>query len=125
DVSMFNNKFGFTFDFYHKKTVDLLLSASVPYTTGYSTMQKNVGSIQNNGIEITLFTNDIKMGNVTWDGSFNISFNRNKRLSLADDETRLLRVMNWSANYNTVNLYLSEIGKPAGMFYGLIWDGVY
>lgn len=125
DVSLFNNRLGFTFDFYHKKTVDLLLSASVPYTTGYSTMQKNIGSIQNNGIEITVFTNDVKMGDVTWDGSFNISFNRNKILSLADDETRLLRAMNWSANYNTVNLYLSEIGQPAGMFYGLIWDGVY
>lgn len=125
DLYLLKNRINIIVDAYYKKTNDLLLSATVPYTTGFSSIYKNIGSVGNKGLELTLTTINIKRKGFVWESNFNISFNKNKILSLTDDETRLLNAMNWSGNFSTVNLYVAEKSKSTGMFYGLIWDGVF
>ena len=61
----------------------MLLDAPVPRTTGYATIKKNIGSMQNKGIELGLNTVNVQTKNFSWSTSFNISMNRNKVLSLA------------------------------------------
>ncbi len=125
DLAFVKNRIRFTADVYDKVTKDLLLSAPAPYTTGYTNIYKNIGSINNKGLELSLSTDNIKTKNFSWSSDFNISFNRNKILSLTDEATRLLTPIGWSANFNTVNLYMAQVGGPSAMFYGLVWDGVY
>ncbi|WP_237739788.1 TonB-dependent receptor [Pedobacter arcticus] len=125
DLALLKNRVRLTVDFYDKVTKDLLLSAPVPYTTGYSSMYKNIGSINNRGLEFSLSTDNVRSKSFQWSTDFNISFNKNKILSLTDESNRLLTPIGWSSNFNTVNLYMAEVGGPSSQFYGLTWDGVY
>ncbi|MEQ7801490.1 TonB-dependent receptor [Pedobacter sp. ASV1-7] len=125
DLSFIKNRIRLSADVYNKNTKDLLLSAPVPYTTGYTSIYKNIGSINNRGLEFSLSTDNIKTKNFVWSTDFNISFNKNKITSLTDESNRLLTPIGWSANFNTVNLYIAEVGSSSAMFYGLVWDGVY
>lgn len=125
DIYLFNGKVNVIVDYYYKLTNDLLLNTNVPYATGHPTIYKNIGSTSNEGIELTINTVNVKNKNFSWETNFNIAFNKNKILSLTDGETKLKSIMPWSTNYNKVDLYIAEVGKSPGMFYGLMWDGVY
>lgn len=125
DINLFKNRIKFTADVYKKITDDLLLKADLPATTGYTTAYKNVGKIQNKGLELSLTTTNIQSKNFRWESNFNISFNRNKILELTDDQTEMFSFVSFDTSYNTNALYVSRVGQPYGMFYGVIFDGVY
>ena len=80
DVGMFN-RISLNLDIYDKTTQGLLLNVEQPYTTGFGSVIKNVGSIQNRGLEINLTTDNLK-GKFKWETNFNIAFNRSKVLVL-------------------------------------------
>lgn len=125
DIGLFNNRIAATIDLYRKNTRDLLLNALLPTSTGFSSAMKNIGSVRNEGLEISLFVENIKKKNFGWSSSFNISFNRNKVLALTEGQDKLFVTPSFESQYNANPLYITEIGRPAGMFYGYIWDGVY
>lgn len=125
DLGLFNERINLTVDLYRKNTVDLLLDADVPFTTGYSNAFRNIGEIRNEGLEIALNTVNVRNKKFTWESSFNISFNRNKIMALSADQQNLFGFVTVFAQYNNSPLYLSQVGQPAGMFYGYIYDGVY
>lgn len=85
DLEMFNNRISFTADFYIKNTRDLLVSLSLPTTSGYSSFIQNGGGIQNKGIELALETQNILSKNFKWTSNFNIAFNQNKVTSIGAD----------------------------------------
>ncbi len=124
DLSLLKQRINITADWYKKTTKDLLLRANVPYSSGYPNIYKNIGKVGNQGFEFSLSTVNVKGKAFKWESDFNISFNKNKVLALADDETRLLSTVSWG-NYGSTNLYIAEIGKPVGQFYGLLFDGLY
>jgi TonB-linked SusC/RagA family outer membrane protein len=124
DISLWNSRVSLTVDAYHKITDNLLLRANLPLTSGYSSAFKNVGSIENEGLEFSLNTLNIKTDKFSWETSFNISFNRNKILALNSGQNELLSTVAWDGNYSNP-LYRASVGGPAAEFYGLLWDGVY
>lgn len=73
-----------TIEYYSRTTSDLLFNKDVPLSSGnpLGYMPVNVGSILNNGVEVTLYGDIIKTKNVTWDWNFNISSNHNEIKSL-------------------------------------------
>lgn len=121
DISVLKNRISFTGDYYSKKTTDLLLNAEIPYISGYSSAYKNVGSISNKGIELTLNTVNVQKLDFKWNSSFNISFNRNKILSLTDGQESIISTGGISASAK----YIGKVGYPIAQFYGAISDGVY
>jgi TonB-linked SusC/RagA family outer membrane protein len=125
DLSLYKGRISVTADVYRKKTTDLLLDADIPFTTGLATVLKNVGSMQNEGLELTLSTVNIKNDKFSWSSSFNISFNRNKILALADNQQTLSKSVPLRTGYNNLFPYIAVVGKPVAQFYGLVWDGVY
>lgn len=126
ELGLFNNRINIEADYYHKITKDLLLNANVPYATGFTKIYKNIGSIQNKGFELTVNTVNIRNKNFVWNSSFNISFNQNEILSLADDEKNMFTDVRFTASaWDGAKLYLAQVGKPVASFYGLIWDGTY
>ncbi|NGM90793.1 TonB-dependent receptor, partial [Parapusillimonas sp. SGNA-6] len=126
DLSLFKTRLNLVVDVYQKTTRDLLLNANVPRSSGFSTVLQNIGNMRNRGLEITLNTLNVRTRNFTWTSDFNISFNDNKILSLTDGETSFLsRPDNWAGEFNANFLYLSKVGYPASVFYGVVWDGVY
>lgn len=126
DLSFLKNRIHFVADAYRKVTKDLLLNANVPNSSGYTRIFKNVGSISNEGLEFTLKATPIRNRNFVWESDFNISFNRNKVLALAEGEETIYSRMNWAGGYyNDQFMYMTGIGMPAASFYGYDWLGVY
>ena len=83
DFGVLNNRLNFTTDLYYEKTEDLLLWVNIPETSGYESAYKNVGSLENKGMEIAVSAYPFT-GDLTWNISGNISFNRNKILELTE-----------------------------------------
>ncbi|WP_353134642.1 SusC/RagA family TonB-linked outer membrane protein, partial [Pseudopedobacter sp.] len=123
DLGLFKNRVGLTFDYYKKVTEDLLINADMPTATGYERVFKNIGSLNNDGFEITLNTVNIKNKKFSWRSNFNISFNRNEIIELTRNQHSMFTSM--TVGQNSASLYTSRIGYPAGMFFGYIFDGIY
>lgn len=125
DLGFFDGRIGFTADIYRKTTRDLLLDATLPYSSGYLTAMKNVGKVRNDGLELTLNTVNIDAKKFKWSTNFNISFNKNEVLELSENQTSLLSIAKFDQNFNSQPNYIAKIGQPMGMIYGYIYDGTY
>ena len=125
DFSVFDSRIKLTADWYLKNTRDLLLEATIPASSGYTTAMMNVGSMQNKGLEFTLELVPIQKKHFTWNMNFNIAMNRNKVTALTKDEYSLSRSVSWDTHYNNQYAYITQVGKPSGMMYGFIYDGTY
>lgn len=123
DARFLNGRLGLTADWYNKKTKDLLVDVPVDATTGFSTMKKNAGTVENKGVEVALTWND-KIGrdfqyNVGW----NMAYNKNE-----------VTKVNSSQKYNnggsdllsqgTGYIARFEEGHPIGYFWGYKTEGV-
>ena len=73
-------------DMYKSKTIDLLVQRSLPRYTGYTTTWRNLGEIQNKGVEILLNSVNLKSENLIWETGFTFSSNRNKIISLYGED---------------------------------------
>ncbi len=125
DLGFFENRLLLVVDVYEKKTSNLLLNASLPYTSGFNSIVKNVGKIRNRGLEITLNSVNIQTSSFSWESNFNISYNSNKVLELTDNQQDLRNTVSWEASFNNVPLYIARLNEPAGQFYGFLSDGLY
>lgn len=125
DLAFFDNRIKFTADWYMKNTRDLLLEATIPASSGYTTQMRNIGSMRNTGVELSLETVNVNVGGFEWISSFNIAFNKNTVTALNDDQTSLLTTVSWDQRYNSQYPYITQVGKPSGMMYGYVFDGTY
>ncbi len=124
DLGFFKDRVNVTVDLYDKITHDLLLNAVLPVSSGYGSAMKNIGKVQNRGLEFTLNTVNIAKKDFRWTSNFNIAFNRNKVLALADNQRSLISQEIVDRNFNGDN-YIAKIGYPIGMMYGYIYEGTY
>lgn len=125
DLGLFK-KINTTIDYYHKRTSDLLLFAEMSPSTGFDRVQQNIGEVTNSGLEFTIDTKNIATNNFEWKSSFNIAFNRNKAVALNSGQKEILIDPQWNDNFmQTEFQYITRIGNPVGMIYGLEFDGIY
>lgn len=125
DLGFFNDRINITADIYRKTTRDLLLDASLPLSSGFYSATKNIGKVRNDGLELSLSTVNVKTKNFTWTTDFNISFNKNEVLELAENQTSLLTSATFDKDYNSQPSYIARVGYPMGMMYGYIYEGTY
>jgi TonB-linked SusC/RagA family outer membrane protein len=111
-------------NYYVKNTKDLLLDAEMALSTGFDKVQQNIGQVQNQGLEIAINTVNIKRRDFEWKTNFNISFNKNKTVKLNDGQEAIYTNPNWLNGYSEYQ-YITEVGQPVGMMYGLKYDGIY
>jgi TonB-linked SusC/RagA family outer membrane protein len=114
EAGFFGGRLNVELDYYHKKTTDLLLSRELPYQTGFTSILENVGSLKNDGIELTLNSVNVKTKDFLWTTNLSISKNKNKVLNLGGKDfiengiaTRLI------------------VGQPVGSFWGVKYLGTY
>lgn len=90
DLGFLRDRFSLSAAYYQKKTSDLLLSAPVSLTTGFSNMMDNIGNVENKGFEFELRSfNTVKA--FKWNSALNITVNRNKitKLGSGDADIRI------------------------------------
>lgn len=125
DLSFFNERLNFTADVYRKTTRDLLLEASLPLVSGYYSATKNIGKVRNDGLELSLSTVNVQTKDFTWTSDFNIAFNKNEVLELAENQLALTTAARFDQNYNSQPSYIAKVGLPMGMMYGYLYEGTY
>lgn len=84
--SMLDGKVFAELNYYHKRTRDLLLDVTIPRQTGFTSQLQNIGSLQNQGIELFVNTKNITRPNFSWNSTIALSGNRNKVLDLGGAE---------------------------------------
>jgi TonB-dependent starch-binding outer membrane protein SusC len=124
DLTFLKDKINFTFDWYNKITSDLLLEATLVPSSGYGSVMKNIGKVQNQGVEFTINTVNLQTKKFKWTSNFNISFNKNKVLELSDNQLAMLSNGYFDQNFTSPN-YIAKIGYPIGMMYGYLYEGTY
>lgn len=123
DIGLFNDRVSLTAEYYRMVTSDLLFNVELPQYSGYTSQLKNIGEVENKGIELTLSTRNIDRG-LKWNMDVNFSANRNKVLSLPGGND----ILYGSGPGHLVGLGNTQIlreGEAVGTFYGWIYDGVY
>jgi len=124
DMGFFNQRVQAVVDYYKKNTNDLLLDAEMALSTGFNRVQQNVGEVENQGLEVSINTVNIKNSNFTWMTSFNISFNKNKTIKLNSGQDAIYTNPDWASSYNEYQ-YITQVGQPVGMIYGLEFERLY
>lgn len=98
DIGLFN-KITASVDYYQRRSEDLLQKVSLDAISGFPTQWQNVATVQNRGWEVLINSDNISGNNFRWNTSFNISFNKNKIISVANDSLR-------QGFYNANSFYL-------------------
>ena len=119
DASFWNGRFSVTADVYSNLTDNLLFAEPIPLTTGFGSIQGNIGKISNKGVELTLSSVNVDR-EVRWSTDLNLTHNVNNVDMLANQDT-LFR--GYSGNgVGGTNAVLQ--GQPLGTFWGLKFMGV-
>jgi len=122
NLSLFKNKVNIDFNWYKKRTNDLYFKAvNIPSTSGYSSIGMNVGTMDNNGWELSINTTPVKTKNLSIDFNFTFATSQNEVISLSDNIPLESTVTATNGTYYTK----TEVGTPLGSFYGYKYKGVY
>lgn len=121
DCSIFNNSFGFSVDYFSKKTVDCLMSEPIPYYDGGGFYFKNVGQINNNGIDFSITANLFQKSPVRWSSTFNGTYLHNEVVNLGTNKRLFGRT---PADKMADQSNITIVGEPIGSFYGYVWLGI-
>lgn len=113
EIGFLQNRITFEIDLYRKVTEDMLLSAPVPSSSGYTTVSKNVGSLENKGIELGINTVNFEKTDFSWNTTFNLSINKNRVTALAGGADIFL------------GSTIVRAGEPVGSFFGFIHEGTW
>ena len=125
DVGFFDGRLKATVDWYLKDTYDLLLNATIPASSGYTSAMMNIGSMRNRGWEFTIDATPVKTRKFEWDVNVNLAINRNIVTGLNENQYSLFSAVNWEQKFNSQYPYITQVGKPSGMMYGFIYEGTY
>ena len=127
DISIFGDRLNFTFDYYYKKTTDLLLNQAItlnnnPTQNHNPTITQNIGSLQNTGFEFSVLYRSKPVADFDWSIEFNGTFQQSKILDLAlrEGQDYILTGDNLRRNYQ-----IMEEGHPFGDYVGYVTDGLY
>ena len=82
DFSVLKNRVNVTIDYYIRKSENLLLSVPLSNTSGFGSATRNIGSMENKGVELSLNIIPVQTKDFRWDLDFNFSNNKNKITSL-------------------------------------------
>lgn len=118
DLATFDNKLVFTAEYYKKITDDMLLGYSIPAVSGFTSTLKNLGKVQNQGIELAA-TYRLKVGQINFRTNANITFNRNKVLAIRGQNDFILQ----GSQYGGYNI--QQVGRPIGMIFGYRKLGIF
>lgn len=111
DASLLNNRLTATIEYFNRRSKDLLFSMPMPFSSGFSSISKNIGAVKNTGWEFTVGGTPIKTADWTWDISVNATTVKNKI-------TKLPQPVIWSGNQRM------SVGSSFYDFYLVEWAGI-
>lgn len=123
DLSLWDNRVEFIFDIYRKDTKDLLLQTALPWYTGThitggtSAQWANVGSMRNEGIELTLNATVINKKNFKWKTGLTYSLNKNEITALNSETGFIDKTLNFKT-WGGETVTRTAVGHSVSQYYG-------
>ena len=121
EFGLWNDRLSGSVDYFYRLTSDMLFSVPVAPSMGYSSYYANIGDMSNTGIEVVLNGDIIRTKNVVWSLSANLTWVKNKVLSLP--EQRKDRIVDGHEGFISGSTFLAE-GLPLNTLYILDYAGV-
>jgi len=114
DAGFFSNRLGLVADYYHRVSDGLLFADPLSLTSGFASITRNIGEVQNNGFELTLNATPVSTKEWRWDVSFNFSHNTNKVTKLPGGKDII----------DPNNPFILREGFPVQQYFGRVYVGV-
>jgi TonB-dependent starch-binding outer membrane protein SusC len=126
DLGVLDNRVVLSLDGYDSTTDDLLLTVPMPANTGFNAQLRNVGSLQNRGVEFSLATVNLERSNVSWRSQLNLARNRNKVLDLGGvDRITVAGGGPIGGLFDTQDFSVLQVGQPLGTYYAFPTNGIW
>ena len=119
EFGLLKNRIYGTIEYFSRDSKDLLQSVPISRVTGFSSTLKNIGSIRNKGLELSLGGDIIRSKEVTWSASVNASFVDSKVLELSEGADII-----WNDDSDATSQYIYREGESTLAFYGYEYGGV-
>ena len=113
EMKFAKNRLGFDASVYRTLSIDQILPVSISKSTGYDRKFVNAGTIENKGIELSLFAIPVQFKDLSWRIGVNYTMNRNKVIELFDGVDNL-QIGSFQGGV-TLN---ASIGQPYGVLKG-------
>ena len=126
DFGLFNDRIDGTLEGYYIKTDGLLMNVPINGSTGYSNQWKNLGTISNRGVELTLNADIVRSGDFLLRGGLVFQYNLN-RVDYIDPAVKTTTFGSWSNSEHRPagGEYFIREGSPMGMIMAYQYDGWY
>ena len=122
DALLWNGLVEVNFDWYYKKTTDLLNPINISTSTiGLQTTLGNNGTVDNRGWELFIKYNPFAKKDFSWTTTLNMGANKGKVVDIADPTYISIMPQGW---YNSTEYMKVEKGMPLSSIYGYVFDGV-
>ena len=125
DMSVLGGRLSLTFDYYYRRTSNLLYNYTVPTPPYvYDELFTNVGEVTNSGIELTVNAIPVKTKDFMWSSTFTLAHNKNKLKKFTNSEFQNgTYKVGWSTSGACYTQRLIE-GESLGTFYGPWYLGI-
>ena len=125
DMGFLNDRITATLDVYRKVTNNLLMQVPIGQYFGQNSVWANGGSIENNGIELSVNTANVKSTNFSWNTTFNFAYNKQKDRTLAPGVNEVDgTTANPSGTVSGQQFTKLVPGQELGELYGYVYTGV-
>jgi TonB-linked SusC/RagA family outer membrane protein len=125
DLGWLDNRITASIDAYRSTTRDLLLQVDLPAQSGFTSQLRNVGSIRNTGLELSLNTVNVATERFTWRSTLNAAKNNNKVLDLGVAKQIPYTNDKGISGQTGGAVMVLRVGEPLASFYGLRTNGLY
>lgn len=113
EMKFVKNRIGFDFSVYRTLSIDQILPVSISKSTGYDRKFVNAGTIENKGVELSIFAIPVQFKDLSWRIGVNYTINRNKVVELYDGVSNL-QIGSFQGGV-TLN---ASVGEPYGVLKG-------
>jgi len=121
EFGLFNNRITGSVEYFNRTSKDLLQDVPTSFTTGFNSVLRNIGQINNKGIEIELAGDILKKQDFRWSASVNAAFIKSNVQKLNDGQDIV-----WTdpTGGDARSQFIYREGQPTLSFYGYEWAGV-
>ena len=116
ELKFLHSRLGLDVAVYSRKTTNDIVSSTVSTASGYNAALLNIGQISNKGIEVLLTATPVASKNFSWNVNYNIAYNKNKIIQLADGLTSI----QMAASVNEYAYVYNEVGEAYSSIKG--WE---
>ncbi len=113
EMEFLQGRLNLELDAYQRTTEDLLLNAPLPWTVGIQQVRRNIGSVENRGLEMALTARIIQKPNFGWTFRGNATANRSEVLELVNNNADIFPGPWFLGQTNII-----RVGEPIGALWG-------